>query len=284
MKKHRISCLLLSAGTLLTLLPCALNAKQMEKANAANVNQENIEDFVSNDITYDDAYTDMLSYDGDKGTTSAKNADIEEISKTDYDSLVYQGNTFVRLRDENNNLYGLSESTRHLTWGIFNALSMDVYEYCCVYYHRTYVNYFNDSYCPNYGSEYSYSMGKSNTIATNLSIDAGIGAGFGGFIEAGISFHFETEIGLETTYGATTSYSVKDNFVSSQKYINTGLQEVYMDYFIVKFTHVVIGAGSIFGSGWNFGCPQITLQMCPTIKVCRQLMYAKAFCYDGGRY
>ena len=284
MKKHNTLCLLFSVGTILSLLMSNISNKDILKASAAN-NPHEVdvdEGFVGDPIEYSGAYSNMLNYDGDKGTDQAKAADISEISKSKYDSLNYNDETYVRIEDEDGNFFGVSEETETLTWGIFNALSMKIYKYICVYAHPLYIHHYDDVYDPDYGDSYSYSISKTNSIEENLSLDIGVGAGFGGFVEAGVKYHFETSVALETSFTTTTSYSINNNYVNKNKYINCGITECYMEYLVVTFNHVVVGAGSIFGSGWNFGCPDITLAMIPTVEVLRQFMYSQTFCYEGG--
>lgn len=229
---------------------------------------------------YADAPSNMRQCNGSAGTDKIFQDDRNEISKSKYDTISYDGGTYNRITDENMNKIGNQDSSERekRSWSGFLGLGSGncyISDFCCVYarYRDKYLA--NDVKIPRYDAEYAYAITKTNSIEMNVSTDAKIGTGFGGFVKAGISFHFETSVGLESTFTTGVTYKVTDDFVSRGTFLCAGMIEHYVEYIVVRFSHKVKSGGLY--------APTLTLYMVPTIEVRRQLLDVETFCFEGGR-
>ncbi len=281
MKTTKNTFLILSVASILASLPFSGSSYKATVARAQNA-QDNADSYYKGDDLNGLAFTgDLLSYKGDEkggGAQRTINKDKEQLSNSFYNSFSYNGANYYRITDEHGNKIGVSETKKNtLKWGWFDCYAMDIFDYCCIYYRTYSETKFNDIHTPKYGDSFGYDIQKGNTLGLNLSTDASIGSGFGGFVKAGIKFHFEQTMEVETTFGISTTYEVNDDYVNQHKHIFSGLVETYIEYAVLTFTHN-------YGGGSWFNAPNIQLVGVPTIQVRRQLLYTETFCLEGSRY
>ena len=234
MKMKKMLFVLGMAGTIV--------AASAGKTNSTNtVNATDIQTTVSND-----SFT-LVS------NTTQNVSQLYDINKAYNDFEYYGGDTFVKLVDKDNGFDKKPrfESYEYLYYGENNDKVLQTFKLCALYKCPT-KKYREITYSSQKVNSYYSSLGVDITDATSGSISSTvsteIGAGFGGFIEAGVTSALATEFGMEVGSSYGVDFEFTNSFTSQGKTFDLNVYEVYEKFLVITYTPSVTPVKK--SSGW----------------------------------